>query len=74
MEHAITEEMLRRWFTYHPPTGDQGAAYVAIRDAAFRFAMVVAEHTPPSPDQTTAIRKIREVVMTANAAIACEGR
>jgi hypothetical protein len=35
--------------------------------------MIVAL-TPPSADQTAAIRKVREAVFTANAAIACGGR
>jgi len=59
-------------FTYHPPTGDQPARYEAIRAAAKTFAHVLLDHTPPSADQTAAIRKLRECVMTANAAIALE--
>jgi len=37
------------------------------------FAHVIMEHTPVCADQTAAIRKIREAVMTANAAIALHG-
>lgn len=70
---AITILHLDRWFTYHPPIPGQAEAYQAIRDAARAFAQVIVDRTPPSPDQTTAIRKVREAVMTANAAIACEG-
>jgi hypothetical protein len=70
----ITMKELENWFTYHPPSPEQQQQYVAIRDAAKRFAEVVASNTPPSPDQTAAIRKIREAVMTANAAIACDGK
>jgi hypothetical protein len=69
----IEDERLQHWFTYHPPTSEQLVGYLAIRDAGLAFARVVVQHTPPSADQTTAIRKIREAVMTANAAIACEG-
>lgn len=62
---------LDAWFTYHPPKGDQAARYGILRDAAMRFAETVVENTPPGPDQTVALRKVREAVMTANAAIAC---
>lgn len=68
------QEKIENWFTYHPPTPEQVVQYGRIRDAAKDFAIVIAENTPPSADQTAAIRKVREAVMTANAAIACEGQ
>ena len=49
-------------------------AYEALREAGRQFALVIIALTPPSPDQSAAIRKVREAVMTANAAIACGGR
>jgi hypothetical protein len=58
-------------FTYHPPKDDQPVRYGLIRSAALDFARLVLANTPPCADQTAAIRKIREAVMTANAAIAC---
>lgn len=70
----ITSEMLDNWFTDHASTEAQKAEYLAIRDAGRAFAVVIATNTPPSADQTAAIRKVREAVMTANAAIACEGK
>jgi len=68
--------MIRRadinsWFSYHAPTEAQIVAYKEIRQVAKSFAEVVLRHTPISADQTAAIRKIREAVMTANASIAC---
>jgi hypothetical protein len=60
-------------FTYHKPTAEQLPKYEAIRDAAKVFAMVVAANTPKCADQSTAMRHIREAVMTANASIALEG-
>jgi len=60
-------------FTYHPPEGGQPAQYEAIRTAAKAFAHVVVANTPASADQTAAIRKLRECVMTANASIALKG-
>ncbi len=70
----IGEEQLRNWFTYHAPTPEQQRDYEAIRDAALAFARVIVANTPPSADQTTAIRKVREATMIANAAIACGGQ
>ena len=65
---------LENWFTHHPPTHSQVPQFGAIRAAALAFARVVVEHTPASADQTAALRKIREAVMTANASIACGGK
>lgn len=62
------------WFSYHAPNDDQVKQYKAIRDGARLLALVILENTPASADQTASIRKLRECVMTANAAIACGGR
>ena len=67
-------ERIDNWFTYRAPKGDQAERYERIRAAAKRFAHVIREETPPSADQSAAFRKVREAVMTANAAIACGGR
>jgi hypothetical protein len=70
---AITQAQLDNWFTYHQPVADQPKQYGEIREAGKRFAEVILKNSPPSADQTAAIRKIREAVFTANAAIACGG-
>lgn len=59
-------------FTYHAPRPDQIPRYNAIREAARAFGHVLLANTPPSADQTAAVRLLREAVMTANAAIALE--
>lgn len=70
----ITQEHIEAWFTYHPPqNASQKAKYEELREGAKAFAEVVLKTTPACADQTAAIRKIREAVMTANAAIACDG-
>jgi hypothetical protein len=61
-------------FSYHAVEADQVAKYEAIRSAARQFANTVLENTPRSADQSAAIRKIREAVMTANASIALKGK
>lgn len=70
----VTDEQLQRWFTYHAPTGADLDAYQRVREAGKAFAKVVRDSCPPGADTTTAIRKVREAVMTASAAIACQGR
>ena len=70
----ITETDLQNWFTYHSPTPDQLPKYQVIRDAGLNLAKTIVQSSPPSADQTAAIRKVREAVMTANAAIACGGK
>lgn len=57
-------------FTYHAPTGDQPARYIAIRHAAKMLAEVIVASTPASAEQTLALRDLQRCVMMANAAIA----
>lgn len=66
-----TTERIENWFKYHPPNADQTNRYVAIRAAGKEFALTISANTPRGADRKAAIRKVREAVMTANAAIAC---
>ena len=61
-------------FKFHAPTDVQLVAYDEIQSAAKNLAAVIIAHTPPSADQTAAIRKVREAVMTANASVALDGK
>lgn len=74
MPPKLTDETLVNWFTHHPPSSDQITQHQAVRDAGLALARVIVANTPSSADQTAAIRKVREAVMTANAAIACGGK
>lgn len=69
----ISNAALDNWFTHHPPTHDQVRKYEQLREAGRNFAVVIRALCPPGADTTTAIRTVREAVMTANAAIACGG-
>lgn len=69
---AFTADEIVDIFTYHAPKGDQQERYQTIREAAKIFAWALVNNTQPSADQTAAIRKLRECVMTANASIALE--
>lgn len=67
-------EYLAEVFTYHAPTPEQIPKYHAVREAARAFAEVIVANCPPSADRSDALRKIREAAMTANSAIALDGR
>jgi hypothetical protein len=71
---GLNQNAINDIFSYHPPTPEQKEHYEAIREAARVFALVIIEHTPQCADKTAAIRKLRECVMTANAAVALEGK
>lgn len=64
------QDAIERLFTYHKPTDEQAHQYLRIRNAAKNLVRCIDEECPPGPDRTAAVRKIREAVMTANAAIA----
>lgn len=56
-------------FNYIKPTDAQYETMQDVRDAALNFAEVIAEAMPEGPDRTYVMRKLRELVMWANAAI-----
>lgn len=70
----MTKEQLDNWFEYHAPTLGQLSAYNDLRKGAREFASLINDLVPESADKTSAMRKLRECVMTANAAIACGGK
>lgn len=67
----IDSKDIDNWFSYHTPKEGQPERYTLIRDTAKTLAEAILFNTPSGPDQSAAIRKLRECVMTANAAIAC---
>ena len=69
---TTTQDQLDNWFTYHLPTSEQLPKYQKIRDAGKALAAAIVESTPSGSDQTAAVRLVREAVMTADAAIACD--
>jgi hypothetical protein len=70
----MSSEQLDNWFTYHAPSIDDLVAYEKLRNSAKEFAKAINDLCPESADKTTAIRKVREATMTANASIACKGK
>lgn len=61
------------FFGYHSPTSEQSLHMEAVREAAKHFVRIVRQNAPRGSDQTAAIRKIREAVMTLNFAIVSGG-
>ena len=57
-------------FTYHRPTEEQASRMQKIRDTAKELAILVADSTPASREQSLALTSLEEVSMWANAAIA----
>lgn len=66
-------DIVRELFTYHSPNQLQAIAYETVRNAAKHLAEVILANVPHGADRTTAIRKLREAVMTANVGIALNG-
>lgn len=67
---AITPEQIDKWFGEKARLGtldDYRAA--EIQSAASRLARAIVQHTPPSADQSIAIRKVRESQSAAFQAI-----
>jgi hypothetical protein len=63
-------ERIERDFTYHAPKGDQAERYTQLRDKAKEFALLIAELTPYSREQSLAFTYLEQAVMIANASIA----
>ena len=61
---------IERAFVYHKPKDDQPGRYEAIREKARELAILVAEETPASREQSLALTHLETAIMFANAAIA----
>jgi hypothetical protein len=68
------QALLDDLFTYHAPSDDQIPRYIAITEAAKAFAEVIDDNCPASADRTAAVRLVQQARMTANAAIALNGK
>lgn len=69
----VTDEAIDHVFTYHAPDDVQKGQYERIREKAKELAKQIVADSPASADRSAALRKLREAVMTANAAIALRG-
>ena len=57
-------------FSYHPPKEDQLPRYNILRSYANEFCQLINETCPASRERSSALTKLDEVVMQANASIA----
>ena len=69
----VNEKNIERWFDAGVPNAGQSTRYEAIRKSARELALTILHNTPEGPDQTDAIRKLRECVGMAHEAILREG-
>ncbi len=70
---SMSEKDLENWVSYYVPHAGHAEKFEAIRAAGTALAQLISDSTPPGACQTAAVRKIREAVYTANAAIAGGG-
>lgn len=61
-------------FEYHPWTQEQVASGHKVRGILAEAVKVIVSNVPPSPDRSTAIRKLREARMDCNSAITHAGK
>lgn len=66
----LLAERVENDFTYHPPQGDQSQRYIKMRETAKSLALLMVELCPEGRERSTALTKLEEAVMWANAAIA----
>ena len=60
--------------TYQRPSEDQAKRHEALGKAAAEYMHAVVTLSPPGPERSTAISRIREARAWANAAVAMEGK
>jgi len=68
-----TDQEIDNMFTYHDDP-EKVPHYQAVNDAAKALFHIIQEHCPASADRSAAFRMVREARMTANAAIALDGK
>ncbi|HTF08186.1 MAG TPA: hypothetical protein VK659_08445 [Asanoa sp.] len=72
MDKFVSDDALARWFAYHaPPTAYVSDTHQVVREACHQAAYVLNRTVPECPEKTVALRKLREAMFYANAAVAC---
>lgn len=67
-----THESINNDFSHHPPTDITAEIHNAARQNFANIAHWVIDNVPSGAARSTAVAKIREAMMWANAAIACD--
>lgn len=73
-EFTSMQDQINHVFSYHAPTPEKQIDFEVIRAHAKQLATAIVDRCPPSADRSAALRQLRECVMTANAAIALDGK
>ena len=60
-------------FTYHAPSKEQVDDMLEIREKAKELAYLLINKCPPCADRSSVLRRLRNVVMEANASIILNG-
>lgn len=69
----VNQSNLTEVMTYRPPTPEMLPHFDAVREAVIACGQAILDHCPECADRSAALRKLREVRMDANAAIALGG-
>lgn len=70
---AANYAVLEHLFSHHAPKRNEVLAMEEIREKAKELAAIILIHAPACEDTSAAIRKLREAVHAANAAIVLDG-
>lgn len=70
---SISDEELKDVMDYHKWDEQKIEAGQKVRDSLGAALKVIIETVPPSPDRSTAIRKLREARMDCNSALTHSG-
>ena len=70
MKVISMDELMNR-FGFHPANDKTGPQHQLVRDHCLGLAGFIVANTPEGREQSLALTKLQEVMMWANAAIAC---
>lgn len=71
IEPQVSPAVIHNIFTYHPPNSQQTVRYEQLREEARELAESINKMCPDSHEKALALDKLREAIMWANSAIAC---
>jgi hypothetical protein len=63
-------ERIHNDFTYHTPPKGVTKDFVTLREKAKELALLIVELSPPGREQSSALTRLEETIMHANAGIA----
>lgn len=70
VEGDMLANRIQNDFTYHCPPPEKAQDFVTIREKAKELALIIAQLVPRGREQSTALTRLEETVMHANAGIA----